>query len=291
MKRTLWLLAVLLALAAPAEAQIVLTYTFTSGTTANPDEVNANFTAVASNALNRAGGTLTGNMTVNAGITIDGIDISGVLGGSGTPTFSSVTTTTLTCTGCVGASQLAATTVSAAAYGGSTAVPTFTVDADGRLTAAGTTSLNTSVLNAGQLALARGGTGADLSATGGSNQVVRQDSAGGVFTVSALEDADIPDTITIAGTNTVTWASVNKTGSSLADLATRSASDLSSGTLPSARLSGTYTNALTFNSGSNSVRGSYVSADGSAGVTATCVGTPTGAWMTVKNGIITAVTC
>lgn len=58
-------------------------------------------------------------------------------------------------------------------------------------------------------------------------------------TFRALVDADIPDTITINGTNTVTWGSVNKSGSSLADLATRSAGDLSSGTLPDARFPAT----------------------------------------------------
>lgn len=58
-------------------------------------------------------------------------------------------------------------------------------------------------------------------------------------TFRAIVDDDVPNTITIAGTNTVTWASVNKSGSSLADLATKSASDLSSGTLPDARFPAT----------------------------------------------------
>lgn len=58
-------------------------------------------------------------------------------------------------------------------------------------------------------------------------------------TFRAVVDADIPDTITIAGANNVTWASVNKAGSSLADLATRSATDLTSGTLPDARFPAT----------------------------------------------------
>ncbi len=48
----------------------------------------------------------------------------------------------------------------------------------------------------GMLGLSRGGTGADLSLTGGANQFVRQNSAGGTFTVSAIVDGDIPDTIT-----------------------------------------------------------------------------------------------
>lgn len=45
----------------------------------------------------------------------------------------------------------------------------------------------------GILALGNGGSGADLSATGGANQVVRQNSVGGVLTVSALAAADIPN--------------------------------------------------------------------------------------------------
>lgn len=44
----------------------------------------------------------------------------------------------------------------------------------------------------GEVPLARGGTDADLSATGGANQIVRQNSAGGGFTVSVLAAADIP---------------------------------------------------------------------------------------------------
>ena len=55
-------------------------------------------------------------------------------------------------------------------------------------------------------------------------------------TFRALVDADIPDTITIAGTNTVTWASVTKTGSTLADIVTTSAADIDSGKLALARL-------------------------------------------------------
>lgn len=42
------------------------TYTFTTGTTISPDEVNANFTTIYQNALNRTGGTMTGTLTTRA---------------------------------------------------------------------------------------------------------------------------------------------------------------------------------------------------------------------------------
>lgn len=73
------------------------------------------------------------------------------------------------------------------------------------------------------------------------NTVFSGPGSGGAATPTfrAIVDADVPNTITIAGTNNVTWASVNKSGSSLADLATRSASDLSSGTLPDAQFPST----------------------------------------------------
>lgn len=82
-----WLLGAL-----PATAQVTVPYpTFVVDTVADPDQVNANFAALSNNALNRAGGTLTGNMTVSGGVTIDGIDLSSVLGATGvTPSFTTL---------------------------------------------------------------------------------------------------------------------------------------------------------------------------------------------------------
>jgi len=54
-----------------------------------------------------------------------------------------------------------------------------------------------------------------------------------------LVAADIPTDIVIGGVGTVPWTAVAKSGSSLADLATRSAGDLSSGILPDARFPAT----------------------------------------------------
>lgn len=54
-------------------------------------------------------------------------------------------------------------------------------------------NLDTSKLTSGQLAVARGGTGADLSATGGAGQVLKQSSTGAAVTVEALVASDIPN--------------------------------------------------------------------------------------------------
>lgn len=62
---------------------ISIPYTFTSGTDILSAEVNANFDATL-NALDKRGDTLTGNLTCSAGVTIDGVDISAVIGTGGT---------------------------------------------------------------------------------------------------------------------------------------------------------------------------------------------------------------
>src|SRR5262249_38210759 len=49
-------------------------------------------------------------------------------------------------------------------------------------------------ITSGQLALAQGGTGADLSATGGTSQVLKQTSVGGAVSVAQLAFTDISGT-------------------------------------------------------------------------------------------------
>ncbi len=73
-------LVVLLAMLLPASVlgQISIPNTFTANTVADPDDVNANFTAL-SVAVDRTGGTLTGNLSADANVTIDGVDISDYL--------------------------------------------------------------------------------------------------------------------------------------------------------------------------------------------------------------------
>jgi hypothetical protein len=62
---------------------ISIPYAFTANTTIESAKVNANFDTLL-NALDKRGDTLTGNLTVSAGITIDGVDISAVIGTGGT---------------------------------------------------------------------------------------------------------------------------------------------------------------------------------------------------------------
>jgi len=56
-------------------------------------------------------------------------------------------------------------------------------------------AISTTQITSGQLALARGGTGADLSATGGSGYVLKQSSVGAGVTVAALVAGDIPSLV------------------------------------------------------------------------------------------------
>ena len=72
------LFVLLLVLLAPsvARAQVSVPNTFAPGDVIYSAQANANFAALSADSLNRTGGTLTGNMTVSPGITIDGVDLS-----------------------------------------------------------------------------------------------------------------------------------------------------------------------------------------------------------------------
>lgn len=75
-KLTALLLGLLLVAAgAVTKAQISVPNTLTSGTKIQASPLNTNFSTIADAALNRTGGNLTGNLTANEGVTIDGVDI------------------------------------------------------------------------------------------------------------------------------------------------------------------------------------------------------------------------
>ena len=129
-------------------------------------------------------------------------------------TFTDVTVTG-TCTGCVGSG---AGTVTSVAMTISDAISTLFSLSGSPITGSGTFSLSMD--------------------TQTPNNVLIGPSTGSaaVPTFRPLVDADIPNGITISGTNIVSWAALDKSASDLADLATRSAASLSSGALALARL-------------------------------------------------------
>ena len=113
------------------------------------------------------------------GVSSVGLSLPSIMTVSGSPV-----TTSGTLTGTLASQSANAVFV---APDGSAGAPTFRA-----LLAADIPNLPASKVTSGQLVLARGGTNADLNATGGTGQVLRQSSAGAAITVSALLAADIP---------------------------------------------------------------------------------------------------
>ena len=82
---------------------------------------------------------------IDTALTSDVVGGTGITVSDDTPGSGQITVSVTA--GSIGATQLASTAVTAGDYGSSTAIPTFTVDADGRLTAAGTASVNATTLD------------------------------------------------------------------------------------------------------------------------------------------------
>jgi hypothetical protein len=214
-----------------------------------------------------------------------GIGLSGTLAdrliGSGDMTFS-----------------LNDTAVSAGTYGSSASVPLFTVDAQGRLTNAGTTTLDTSAISSGNLSVARGGTGVGTftangvlygsstsalmaTAAGTSGQFLVANSSGvptfvtasgdvtissaGVVTIStgAVTSAKILDSTIvnadISGSAAIAYSKLNLTGSVLSG-------DIATGTIANSRLANS---AINFTLGTSGTDVSLSSSSASLGDTLT----------------------
>ncbi len=148
----------------------------------NATGVGGNVTTLATSTLGIALSDTTGTLTVSKGGTGRTWFTGGqLLYGNSTNTLSSVATSSVTngtgisFTGSAGALvggaplsvNLADTTVTPGTYGDATHVPTFTVDQQGRLVAAGTVDLGTGGTFTGILPIAQGGTNASSFATSG----------------------------------------------------------------------------------------------------------------------------
>ncbi len=145
------------------------------GSVALGGTLNINFSANPSFTTLTTSGAINGQTISNTANLTGTLGVAGLITANGGITFGAGDTLTingegftdLTGTGLTnnaGVLGLANTAVSPGSYGSTTTIPTFTVDAQGRLTVAGTTSLDAAIITTGTLGVARGGTGVNGSA-------------------------------------------------------------------------------------------------------------------------------
>lgn len=139
MKQAIVTVAMIVALALISNAQISVPHTFT--TSVPVSQLNTNLSTIADGALKRNGGNISGNITVDSGITIDNVDISAALGGSGTGAFATVTTSNTGATSIDAAGGITAGTSNVGIIGTDGRIPALTTTYLASLSAASLTGL------------------------------------------------------------------------------------------------------------------------------------------------------
>jgi hypothetical protein len=93
-------------------AQVTVPNTLVTGSIIRAGDLNTNFNTLGTHALDRTGGNITGNITVDPGIQVDGVDIGLTVCTTCTPTFGSLTlgTGALALTGTNGVAHVSDTT-------------------------------------------------------------------------------------------------------------------------------------------------------------------------------------
>ena len=132
--------------------------------------------------------TLSGVQTVTGNKTFSGLVLVP------TPTANTHAATKAYVDGAVSGVTLGNTAVAAGSYGGAGTVGTFTVQADGRLTAAGNTAISITASQVSDRA-----TNLVTGLTGTANQVAVSNSGVGAVTISLPADVTISNTLTITG--------------------------------------------------------------------------------------------
>lgn len=172
-----------------------------------------------------AGSGLTGggsadSVTINIGsgdgITVNADNIALSVNGS---QFEFVTGSLTISEGAIGANELASTGVTAGSYGSATAIPTFTVDNDGRLTAAGEASIQTSFDITDGVTTNTVNGGDTVTFSGTANEVTVDVSTPNTITIGLPNDVTIGNNLVVSGNLTVSGSvtTVNTETINLAD--------------------------------------------------------------------------